>query len=354
VNAQDAEVAEAALGALIRSGTAEDVPTLVALAIDAPKLRVRQAAFETVRRMPARGVDGALSDWFDQNADPPAVMVRLALARRSPELVPALLKAAQSPGAAARLEAWRALEIMADAEHAETLVALLCKTPLGEEREAADRAVWLTCQRIADPAQRSAPLLAALEKGDENTPAALLPTLARIGGSAALPAVRNAMQSSNPVVRDAGYRALANWPDATVADELLEIARTSDVEAYRIWSLRAYARLVALPSDRPAEQTFEMLRDAMKLAVRNEDKELFLSRLSAVRVPEALDLLMSYVADPRLGAAAVPAIFTLAKGLSQSHPEQAAAALTKIQPLVKDAAIEQQIPKVLRDIEARQ
>ncbi len=165
--------------------------------------------------------------------------------------------------------------------------------------------------------------------------------------------MRKAMQSSNSAVRDAGYRALANWPDATVADELLEIAKTSDVEAYRIWSLRAYARLVALPSDRPAQQTFEMLRDAMKLAVRNEDRELFLSRLSAVRVPDALVLLMSYVDDPRLERAAIPAVFTLAKGLSQTHPEQAAAALTTIQPLVKDAAIEQQIPKVLRDIESR-
>jgi hypothetical protein len=104
VNAQDAAVAEAALGALIRSGTAEDVRALVALAIDAPKLQVRQAAFETVRRMPASGVDGALSDWFAQNADPPAVMVRLALARRSPELVPALLKAAHR---LARPRAWR-------------------------------------------------------------------------------------------------------------------------------------------------------------------------------------------------------------------------------------------------------
>jgi HEAT repeat protein len=281
-------------------------------------------------------------------------MVQLALARRSPELVPALLQAVQAPDVAARLEGWRALEIMAEGRHAETLVELLCKTPPGEERDAADRAVWLTCQRIADPAQRAARLLAALEKGDENTPAVLLPTLARIGDQAALPAVRRAMQSANPVVRDAGYRALANWPDAIVADELLEIAKTSDVEAYRIWSLRAYARLVALPSERPAQQTFEMLRDAMKLAVRNEDKELFLSRLSAVRVPDALALLMSYVGDPQLGKAAVPALFTLAKGLSQTHPEQAAAALKKIQSLVEDPAIQQQIPKVLRDIEARQ
>jgi hypothetical protein len=54
-----------------------------------------------------------------------------------------------------------------------------------------------------------------------------------------------------------------------------------------------------------------------------------------------------------LKAVAVPAVFTLAKGLSQSHPDQAAAALKKIQPMTRDAALLQQIPKVLRDIDAR-
>ena len=49
----------------------------------------------------------------------------------------------------------------------------------------------------------------------------------------------------------------------------------------------------------------------------------------------------------------IPAIFTLAKGLSQSHPDQAATALNRIQSMTKDAELLQQIPKVLRDIDAR-
>ena len=346
-------VVVAALAALVRSGTADDVLVLTAIVTDAEDPHVRDAAFETLRLMPGDSVNQAMMAWLDQTADPPAVMVRCALTRRSPEFVPAFLKAVESPRAEVRLEAWKALEIMAAGEHAPALVARWCKTPPGDERDAADRAVWMSCQRIADPAQRSAPLLAALEAGDEHTPVAILPTLARIGGEEALPAVRKAMQSANPSVRDAGYRALANWPDAAVAEELLEIAKTGDVETYRIWALRAYARLVALPGDRPPQATFEMLREAMPLATRREDKELFLSRLAAVRVPDALALLLSFVDDPQFRKAAVPAVFTLAKGLSQSHPELAAAALTKIQPIVEDPATEQQIPRVLRDIEAR-
>jgi HEAT repeat protein len=348
------EVAVAAMSALIRCGTADDVPALIAMATGSADARVRDAAFETLRLMPAEGVVRAIGVWLEQTADPPAVMIRAALSRRAPELVPALVNAVESPRAETRVEAWKALEILAGGEHAGTLVHRLCETEPGEEREAADRAVWMSCQRVDDPTQRSAPLLAVLAAGDESAAVAVLPTLARIGEPRALPAVRKAMQSDSHAVRDAGHRALANWPDPAVADELLQIAKTSSVESYRIWSLRAYARLIALPSDRPAQQTFELLRDAMALAMRTEDKELFLSRLSAVRVPDSLTLLLSFDDDPTLRKAAVAAVFTLAKGLSQSHPELAAAALTRIQPLVEDPATIQQIPKVLRDIEKRQ
>ena len=205
----------------------------------------------------------------------------------------------------------------------------------------------MSCQKIADPAQRSAPLLAAMETADESGQCAILPTLARIGGEQSLTAVHAAMKSNVQALRDAGYRALANWPDATVAEELLDIAQDGELESYRVWSLRAYARVVTLPNQRPPQQTFEMLRGAMKLATRTEDKELIISRLSSVRVPEALALLLSLLDNDELKNATVPAIFTLAKGLSQAHPEQAQAALERIQPMTTDAAILQQIPKVL-------
>jgi hypothetical protein len=175
-----------------------------------------------------------------------------------------------------------------------------------------------------------------------------------MGGEEALGAVHGAIESADEAVRDAGYRALANWPDATVASELLEVAKTSEVESYRVWSLRAYARVVSLPSERPPQETFEMLNGAMDLATQTEDKRLIVSRLGSVRAPDALAAVLSLVDDPELKDTAVVAAFTLAKGLSQSHPDQASAAMEKVRSLTKDPAILQQIPKVLRDIAARQ
>jgi len=349
----DIEVRKAALATLIRSGTPAEVPALATLMTDSTDKSVRDAAFETLRLMPEEGVNEALINWMHRSQELPRVAVQCALARRSREFVPALLKVAETGDGDTRLEAFRALEIMATEKEADALVTLLCGTAAGDEREAASRAVWMVCQKIADPKKRSVPLLAAMAKGDNVVQCATLPTLARLGSQEALPTIHEAMKSSDQAVRDAGYRAIANWPDASVADELLEIAKASGVVSYRIWALRAYARVIALPSERAPQNTFEMLRDAMKLATRREDKELFVSRMASVRVPDALTLLLSFIDEGELTSAAIPAVFTLAKGLSQSHPDQAAAALRRIQPMTQDAALQQLIPKVLHDIEAR-
>jgi hypothetical protein len=349
----DASVQRAALSALIASAAPDDVPMLAGLAANAADPTVRDAAAETVRLMPANGTNEALLALLQRDTNPQPVLLRCALSRRSSLFVPAFLQAAESAVAETRQQAFLALEVMATPAEASALIGLLCKSAPGEEREAADRAVWMSCQQIPDPATRSALLKTALAQADAAGKRALLPTFARMGGEEALAAVHEAMQSSDRAVRDAGHRALANWPDASVAGELLDIVKSSEVDAYRIWSLRAYARVVSLPSERPAQTTYEMLNSAMALATRTEDKELIIARLGAVRVPDALDQLLAYVDQPELRSAALPAVFTLAKGLSQSHPEQARAALEKIRPLTEDAAMLQQIPKVLRDMEAR-
>ena len=353
LDSPEAEVRIAALTSLIKSGRAQDVAALADLAAKCQDATVRDTAFETLRLMTAQGTNGAIGALMADEKTLTPALVRCAVGRCSLEFTPGFLQAAAAADEAVRLEAFRALEVMATEKDATHLVDLLSKTPPGTLRAAAGRAVWMSCQKIVDPAQRAAPLLAAVKTADAAGKCALLPSLARLGGAGSLAAVHNAMQSEDRAVRDAGYRALANWPDASVADELLDTAKNGKDPAHRIWTLRAYARVVALPSDRPPQKTFEMLTAALELASRLEDKQLIVSRLASVRAPQALSLLVSYLDNAELGAAAVPAVFTLAKGLSQSHPDQAKAALEKVRPLTKDAAISQQISKVLRDIESR-
>jgi HEAT repeat protein len=350
----DSELRIVALDVLIEAGLPPDVPQLARLASSDTVSEVRDAATRTLKLMTAEGTNQAVITLMSDEKTLNTSLVDCALGRRSSEFVPAFLRAAESSVETTGLKALNALEIMASPTDADALVRLLRKTQPGSKREAAGRAFWMCCQQISDASQRSAPLITAMENAEANGQCAILPVLARLGGKDALKAVRKAMSSQTELVRDAGHRALANWPDATVANELLDIAQTSKVASYRIWSLRAYARVVSLPSERPPQQTFEMLTNAVPLATRREDRELFMERFGAVRTPDALTYLLSCLDDSELKTAAVPAVFTLAKGLSQTHPEIARTALERIQSMTKDDAMLQQIPRVLRDIEARE
>jgi hypothetical protein len=350
----DVSLQVAALQNLVWAAAAGDVPRLADLAISAADPTVRAAAFETLRVMPAVGTNRAILAALERDAGATPVLVRLALARRSPVFTPALLAAAQATNAETRLAALEALEILATPTELDSLILLLIHAAPGEEREAADRAVWRCCQQIADPTARPTRLLAAMQSAQPTERSALLPTLARFGGGEVLAAVHACMQSADQAERDAGYRALANWPDAAVADELLQIARTHEVEAYRYWALRAYARVASLPSERDPRATFEMLRGALELANRQPDKELILSRLGTVRSPDALALLVAMLEQVELRDVAIRAVYESAKGLSQSHPEPARAALQQILTMTDDVALKQQIPKVLRDMDAKQ
>ena len=344
----DENVRIAAVRALGRVGTADDVPMLARLATTADSDAERTAAFQALSTLAAKGTDEAIVGYLGQA--PPDVcvtLIRSLVARRATAAMPGVLAAAKHENAEVRIEALHALQALADGDAAPALVKLLIDTPRGPQREAAERAVAASCRRIADPQRRADPLLAALRGADLAARCALLPALGRLGGDRALEAVHAAMKDPSPQVRDAAVRALSNWPDASVAPELLAIAQQSPQQSHRIWALRAYARVVALPAQRPPEETFKMLRQAMALARRSEDKQLILSRLAAVRTPEALEMALSFTDDKALRAEALKTAAALAEALRTSHPPESRAAMQRVLQLTDDAELRDRLKRLL-------
>jgi len=114
-------------------------------------------------------------------------------------------------------------------------------------------------------------------------------------------------KSNDSAVADAAIRALADWPDASAAGDLLTLARTAEKDGHRILALRGYVRLVGLPSNRPVAQTVRMYKDALDAAKRAEEKKLILAGLSNLRDIEALKAVALYLDDQALGAEAAVA-----------------------------------------------
>ena len=102
------------------------------------------------------------------------------------------------------------------------------KTPDDGLRNAAADALFKIASRDRDMESRSEPILNALGTSRGAARFSLLNVLGRIGGQKSLEGVRADLKDQDDKVRDAAIRALAEWPDATAAADLLRIARSAD------------------------------------------------------------------------------------------------------------------------------
>ena len=159
--------------------------------------------------------------------------------------------------------------------------------------------------------------------------------------------------SGGHLSRDAAVRALCNWPNATVADDLFQLARHADNHSHRIWALRGLARVLGRQGKKKPQEAFEGLRDVMHLATRLEERELVLSRLTAVRVPGALQLATSLLDDPDLKPSAIDVTVDLAEGMKASHPKEARVALENTARATEDPPLQAYIGKLLWNMQLK-
>lgn len=349
LESSDEPLRHAALDALRRVAAAADAAPLARLATQAPADDLRRAAWDTLCRVTASGTNEAMLELARTTDDDAlrSTLIRSLAERRAFETVPQVLQWAEQPEGPTRLAALQALQQMSDPSLIPALLAILPRTAPGEEREAADRALWLACQSIAEPAQRTAPLIAAIQTADHQARCALLPTLGRMGGEPALQMIRDVFEQTDDQSQDAAVRALANWPDASVADRLLEIARNDPEPAHRIWAVRAFARVVAIKGARSDAETVPLLATALQVAQRTEDKQLVLTRLATLRVPEAMDVVLAQLDTAELKLAAIEAVLSLADGMRRSHPAAARAGLERIRGQTENTEIRGRIDQLL-------
>lgn len=353
VKSHDWLFSSAGVRALARVGTAADVPLLVEVATSG-YWKTRQVALQSLTTIGAPGTDEAILGLLDKADSKTRVMlIRALVARRAAVATDALVRIADDPAAdiEVRLEARKALQALPDPKAATRLVALLVKSRSSEERELVERAIAASCQKIADPELRAEPVLAALREADTAGRCAILPALGRVGGARALEAVRAAMGDPTSAVQDAGVRALANWPDASVADELCRVA-AAQKGSRRDWALRGAARVVSSPRQMPPREAAAMLGKILAMTNEKETdvRKFILVRLAAVRTPESLVLALSLLDDPKLHADAARAALRLAEALRYSNTADARRAMERLAREAKDENVRKQAATSLSKI----
>jgi HEAT repeat protein len=336
----EAAVRAAALRALGALGEPADVPLLAQslAATDAEKAAARSGLV----RLPGPSANAAiLAESNRAGSEIRVELIALLAKRRATDTAAGILTAADDRDPSVRAAAMAALGQLGGPQHVAGMLKAVLKAEKGPQRDAAEKAVMFVCARSADANQRAEPVLAALAGLGASDNNALLPTLGRVGGPAALKVVEAALADANPQRQEAGLRALCNWPDSSVSARLLELSTSLRDPEQRLMAFRALIRVAALPDKRPDAQRLALLQQAMTLATRDEERSLILKRASAVRTVETLRFVVPYVEKPALAQMACETVVELAhhKDLRQPNKAEFDMALDKVIRTSKDRVI---------------
>ena len=189
----------------------------------------------------------------------------------------------------------------------------------------AEQAIVAVAFQNTNAEKRAEPVLAALKDTAKDRAADLLPLLGRLGGTDARKVVRESLASSEPGVHDAAVIAFSNWPDVGVNEDLLALAEKGK-DGEKLRSLQALIRVNTVLIERTPEErvaALGMMKKAMELATRDDEKRAIISGLGFVRHLDTLHYILPYLDQPALAEAACKGIVELAHSRMLREPNKA-------------------------------
>ena len=200
----------------------------------------------------------------------------------------------------------------------------------------------------ADPAL---PVLAALrETAGGPARGALFSVLGRIGGNAALGALRTALAAPEKEIRSAALKALAEWPDQAPLGDLRRMAAEERDPVLRLLALRGFIRLIEKNGTDEAARA-GLLREAMALAGGPAEKRLVLAGAGSCAALSALELAGSCLHQADLAAEAAAAVARCAAKVFFRDYAGTRALLDQVLALPEAAGAAEEARKTLERIE---
>ncbi|MGL4942111.1 MAG: hypothetical protein ACRC46_02845 [Thermoguttaceae bacterium] len=333
-------VQRAGLLSLQTLGGADEVPLIVGQRFGD---NAAIASF-VLRTVVADGFDAALIAAMQKETD---IARFTALAedigqRYDPAALPVIVARAKQNAAASGTPLLRAAEPLATKDDLRDFVEVAIAVADRGQHDEAERVVARLCGGNPEP------LVAIVT--DENA-AGVLPILGRVGGAAALEAVRAAQ--SKPTQQAAAFRAICNWSDATVFEDLVKFASDPQTpEPDKIAALRGAIRVIALADDQIGIKItnaarLEHLASLMKMATRNQERQLVLDRVAVIRDVLSIQFAAAYLDDAELQQRACRTIADVAhhNNVRLENKEIVGPILDRVLSLVTDADLKERVRK---------
>lgn len=309
----------------------------------------RRSVRDALLGMPRGSGSAALAGEL-KGATPPvrARLIEILGSRGATEYGEAVAGYLDDPAPEVRTAALEATGVLCGREAVSRVVARAIVTGEESERKAAAGAFAGICRREVEPEPCAAPVLAALLEAGAPARACLLGMLSDAGGAAALAAVRERLRDESGEVREAAVRALADWPSDDAAPDLLEIAGSEGEEVrLRVLALRGYVRQIEDKREWWAKGTVERLAAALKAAPRAEDRIKVLSAIGKIRLPVAMEVAETALADEACRAEAGAAIVRIALETYAGRLDETIATLERLLKSVDDETVRKKAKEAL-------
>lgn len=308
-------VKTAAVTALGHVGSSDHTLFLMELLNGAEELR--SAAGRSLAMIFDDEVDTILLKRLDglKNDEQQEQLISILSARSCPGLAQFIVdtNALASPNADTRKRASGILNRLGTAEHVPALITSMTRIP-ASEKDGFEKTIVSICSRIPNADAQAAPVANMYASASSEQRPNLLSVAGRIGGKAASDFIGSKITSSSAAEKDAAITAICNWPDDSVIDQLMAIARSGDSAAQRIRAVRAIARVVVLPSSKHSlDEQLALLQQAMELTTQDDERKLILDRAKAIGLLSSVEFMRRYVQSPTLGQQAESSLVHLAR-----------------------------------------
>jgi HEAT repeat protein len=338
---KDVNVRVAAVEALGDLGTAADLSKVLSYLAKGTNQEMAAARTSLVR-LRSETVGGLIAaEIAKASATTKVALIEILTTRRALDTLPTIVEAAVSFQPDIRAAAMVSLGEIAGPEQIGGMVTGILKSTKGRERTAAEKQLLLVTARIKDPSKRDLLLLLAIRVHPLPQKLEMLSTLGRVGGPLARKVVEAAIRSQNADLHALGIEAICNWPDASVAERLLQLAVSDTHDLHRSAVLRTIMRIAPLSDGRSDAERLALLKRAMSMSRTVRDRKLALDRARTIRTVESLRFILPYVDRPETMEQACLSVVELAHDRTLRVPNMAEfeKALNKVIATSKDATV---------------
>lgn len=318
----------AAWQALGDLGDATFIPALAKAAAGAETAE-RAAARDTLARMRGEAIRGALLKHLQAAPTPEqAELLRVLGERGDAAAAEILLQYASQGPTAVRLAALESLRRLALPETLPPLLELAARSGAQADPEPVLQALFAICQTGGDKGQLARAVVRAMQAFPPEGRRQVLPLLSELATEDALDALLTATRDADAELVKEAVRVLGQWPTATPAPRLLELASTDGDPSLATLALRSFIEITAR-EPQPATR-FILLQQAMTAAKRPEERRQALGQLAQIPTPDALRAVLPALDDAALANEASLAAVSIAEKLKATEPALAAEAAERV------------------------